>query len=306
MLTICLEPGSRFFRVKDSEGSVHRYSSFLVSEALTGDGIVLPEDFEQPPGGLEVAELFPWGGSGGIRNFDLARAYLRLLGRKFSPTFRRTRWRVILSPSLIAKEGQGWIVLLREAAIRRFELIDNLSCLSKGGCRQTPAAYLHWGASGGDLGLCVHNETYAYRRLVWGESFLVQGLMKWFKEVMGSLVSELEAYRILKIVGELGLASCAGSLLEVSLIEQGSAEKLSVEQEQVQRAILELMQPLLESVEGFIKDLSAEEQGQLFQQGLKLSGSLATLKLLNDYLEEIFEFPVATRTRPEEAVLLEA
>lgn len=306
MLTICLEPGSRFFRVKDSEGSLHRYSSFLVGEALTGDGMVLPEDFERFPSGLEVAELFPWGSSGEIRDFDLCRAYLRLLGRKFSPAFRRTRWRVILSPSLIAKESQGWIVLLREAAIRRFELVDNLSCLSRGGCRQTPAAYLHWGASGGDLGLCVYNETYAYRRLVWGESFLVQGLRKWFKETMGGLVSELEAYRVLKIIGGLGLTSCAGSLLEVSLAEQGSAEKLSVEQERVHRAILELMQPLLESVEGFIRGLSAEEQGQLFQQGLKLSGSSATLKLLSDYLEEIFEFPVAMRARPDEAVLSEA
>ncbi len=303
MSIVCLEPGSRLFRVKDTSGKVHSLSSYLVREATTGDGVCFPEELEGMSPRPQVVELWPWDTAGGVRDYALASLYLSLLKKRFSSVFRRAEWRVVLSPRLLAAQGQVWSALLRETGIRKFQLLSNLECLCWGRSQELMGLYLHWGAGGGDLGACLQGETYRYQRLLVGEDQLVVQLRDWLHARTGSPVPRDEAYRLLRLAGDEGLAFPGGRLVEIGLGGDSTPLRASLEQEVLLQAILSFQQPHLEAVEGFVRALSPQDQAELFEHGLRLSGGGVTLRLLRDCLAELFEFPVALAEPPETAVL---
>jgi hypothetical protein len=281
---------------------MHALSSYLVREASTGDGILFPEDLlgmaDPPP----VVELFPWESGGGVRDFALAATYLGLLRKRFSQLFRRGEWRIVLSPHLLDCQSQVWGALLREASIRRFQLTSNLECLCWSRVEDAPGLFLHWGAGGGDLGACLQGETYRYLRLLVGEQHLVWQLRGWLEASMGQPVASTEAYRVLRLVSEQGLAFPSGRLVEIGLGE-GAPLRTSLEQEVLLQAILGFLQPQLETVEDFVRALSPQDQGELFAHGLVLAGGGVLLKLLRDCLGEVLEIPVTLLDQPAQAVL---
>jgi hypothetical protein len=192
---------------------------------------------------------------------------------------------------------------LREASIRKFELISNLECLSWSRVEDGPGLFLHWGAGGGDLGVCLQGETYRYRRLLVGEDHLVVQLRDWIERTVGQPVDRDEAYRVLRLVTAAGLAFPGGQLVEIGLGENATPLRASLEQEVLLQAILSFIQPQLEAIEEFVRGLSALDQGELFVHGLALAGGGVTLRLLHDCLLEVFEFPVRTLENPAQAVL---
>jgi hypothetical protein len=300
---LCIEPGSRLFRIKDASGAHHQLSAYLLREALTGDGICFPEDLEEMESTPEVVDLWPWDQAGGVRDFALAGTYLGLLRKRFSPMFRRLEWRFVLSPLLLEQQKQVWSALLRESAIRRFELVSNLDCLSWRRTEDGPGLFLHWGAGGGDLGICLQGETYRYQRLLVGEDGIVLQLRDWLLEQTGHPVRRDEAYRLLRLASAEGLAFPGGRLVEIGLGEGATPMRSSLEQEVLLQAILTFLHPQLEAVEEFVRGLCAQDQAELFGHGLLLSGGGVTLRLLRECLEEAFEFPVTLLDGPETAVL---
>ena len=303
MSALCIEPGSRLFRVRDTQGKLHQFSAYLVREASSGDGICFPEDLaamEAPPA---VVELYPWDHGGGVRDISLAGTYLGLLRKRFSQMFRRTEWRIVLSPHLIESQSQVWGALLREASLRKSLLVSNLEGLSWRRAEDSPGLFLHWGAGGGDLGACLQGETYRYRRLLVGEDRLVAQMRDWLLERTGHPVPRDEAYRLLRVVAGEGLAFPGGRLVEIGLEEGATPLRASLEQEVLLQAILDFLHPQIEAVEEFVRALSPEDQGELFRHGLLLSGGGMALRLLRDCLEESFEFPVAIADPPDGSVL---
>lgn len=303
MSVLCLEPGSRLFRLRDGHGRFHELSSYLVREASTGDGVLFPEDLQEIDSPPEVVELYPWDWGGGVRDFALASTYLGLLRKRFSQIFRRSEWRVVLSPLLLASQSQVWGALLREASIRKFQLVSNLDCLCWSRVEDAPGLFLHWGAGGGDLGICLQGETYRYCRMLVGEGHLVLGLQDWIQRLVGQQVARDEAYRVLRVVTEHGLTFPGGRLVEIGLGEEAAPLHTSLEQEVLLQAILSSLQPQLEVVEEFVRGLSPQDQGELFQHGLTLAGGGVILKLLHDCLGEMFEFPVQRLDNPAQSVL---
>ena len=303
MSALCIEPGSRLFRVKDLQGKIHEFSSYLVREALTGDGILFPEDLEVMDSPPQVVELWPWECGGAVRDFALAGIYLGLLKKRFSQMFRRSEWRVVLSPHLLASQSQVWGALLREASVRKFQLISNLECLSWQRVEEEPGLFLHWGTGGGDLGVCLQGETYRYQRLLVGEDILAVQLRDWIGQKIGQPVLKDEVYRLLRVVSATGLAFPGGRLVEIGVGGHASPLRVSLEQEVLLQAILSFMHPQLELIEGFVRGLSADDQAALFGHGLQLSGGGVVLKLLGDCLQEIFEFPVVVLESPGHSVL---
>lgn len=298
-----IEPGSRVFRIRDSSGNFHQVSSFYLREALSGDGICFPEDLAAMPTVPEVIELHPWDEGGSVRDLELAVSYLGLLRQRFVSLFRRIDWKIVLSQELLVSQKQVWSTLLREASIRRFQLIANLDCLSRGRVEDLPGMFFHFGAGGGDLGLCLQGETYSYRRLLVGEDALVLGLRRWLSGRLGDTVSVAESFRVLKVVIGEGLGFPGGRLIEIGCGEGATSGRVSLGQEVLLQTILDLARPQLEFVETFVKGLSPREQGDLFTHGLSLSGGAASLPLLRDCLSEVFEFPVVLHPSPAEAVL---
>lgn len=303
MSSLCIEPGSRLFRVRDIQGQCHCLSSYLLREASTGDGVLFPEDVRALESAPEVVELWPWDSGGGVRDFGVAGLYLGMLRKRFSPLFRRSDWRVVLSPHLLASQSHVWGALLREASIRRFQLVSNLECLCWRLCEDVPGLFLHWGAGGGDLGLCLQGETYRYERLLVGEDVLAGQLGGWLARELGHSVTPEEVYRVLRLVTAEGLAFPGGRLVEIGLGEEATPLRASLEQEVLLQAILGFLHPQIEAIEEFVRTLRAEDQGELFEHGLRLSGGAATLRLLCDCLREAFEFPVSILDRPAESVL---
>jgi hypothetical protein len=275
-----------------------------VREAATGDGILFPEDLIQLPSLPEIEELWPWEAGGGVRDFALGGTYLGLLRKRFGQMFRRSEWRIVLSPHLLASQGQVWGALLREASIRRFQLVSNLECLSWSRVEDAPGLFLHWGAGGGDLGVCLQGETYRYRRVLVGEEVLVASLRDWLSRQLGGSVAQGEAYRVLRLVTAEGLDFPGGRLVEIAWGPESAKLRASLEQEVLLQSVLSFLQPQLEVVEEFVRSLSAQDQGELFRHGLALSGGGVALKLLMDCLRELFELPVKILDQPALAVLL--
>lgn len=282
---------------------MHTLSSYLVREASTGDGVCFPEDLAGMVSPPEVVELWPWDSAGGVRDYSLATLYLSLLKKRFSGVFRRSEWRVVLSPRLLEGQGQVWNALLRETGIRKFQLLSNLECLCWGRSQDVMGLYLHWGAGGGDLGACLQGEVYRYQRLLVGEDQLVLQLRDWLHSTTERPVVRDEAYRLLRVVSDEGLAFPGGRLVEIGLGEEATPLRVSLQQEVLLQAVLSFQQPHLEAVEGFVRALSPQDQADLFEHGLRLSGGGVTLRLLRDCLRELFEFPVSLADPASLAVL---
>lgn len=303
MSCLCIEPGSRLFRVRDVHGQSHQLSSYLLREAQSGDGILFPEDVRSLESLPKVVELWPWDSGGGVRDFAVAGLYLGMLRKRFSPVFRRSDWRVVLSPHLLASQSHVWGALLREASIRRYQLVSNLECLSWRLSEDAPGLYLHWGAGGGDLGLSLQGETFRYQRLLVGEEQLVTQLQGWLRETLSHSVACEEAFRVLRVATADGLAFPDGRLVEIGLGEKTTSSRASLEQEVLLQAILSFLTPQIETIEEFVRALGAEDQGELFEHGLRLSGGGVTLRLLCECLREAFEFPVSIIEQPSTSVL---
>ncbi len=166
--------------------------------------------------------------------------------------------------------------------------------------------FFHFGAGGGDLGLCLQGETYNYRRLLVGEKALVGGLGRWLSRRLGEPVSLTESFRVLKVVVGEGLGFPSGRLIEIGCGEDAASGRVSLAQEVLLQAILDVLRPQLEFVESFVKGLNSREQGDLFAHGLLLSGGAVSLPLLRDCLSEMFEFPVSLHATAPDAVLVSA
>ncbi len=300
-----IEPGSRLFRVRDIQGGFHQFSAYCLREAESGDGLCFPEDLAGMLTVPKVIELRPWEAGGGVRELELGVLYLGLLRQRFMPRLRRVDCKVVLSPHLLASQRHVWTTLLREASIRRFQLVGNLDCLSGGRSEDLPGLFFHLGAGGADLGLCLQGETYRYHRLLVGEDALVVGLGRWLSRRLGEPVSQAESFRVLKVVAGKGLDFTGGQLVEVGCGEETSA-RVSIEQEVLLQTVLDLARPGFEEVESFVRDLGPRDQGDLFSHGLSLSGGAVTLALWRDCLAETFEFPVHLHRSPSEALLHDA
>lgn len=298
-----IEPGSRLFRIRDIQGGFHQFSSYCLREAESGDGVCFPEDLASMLTIPRVVELRPWESGGGVRDLELGVLYLELLRQRFMPRLRRVDCKVVLSPYLLASQRHVWSTLLREASIRRFQLVGNLDCLSRGRTEDLPGMFLHLGSGGADLGLCLQGETYRYHRLLVGEDALVVGLGRWLSRHLREPVSQAESFRVLKVVAGEGLDFAGGRLVEIGCGEETSAARVSIEQEVLLQTVLDLARPQFEEVESFVRTLGPRDQGDLFSHGLSLSGGAATLALWRDCLAETFEFPVHLHESPSEAVL---
>ena len=255
---------------------------------------------DSPP---QVVEIRPWDNGGGVRDFASAGIYLSMLRKRFAPVFRRHDWRVALSPHLLASQSHVWGALLREASVRRYQLISNLDCLCWRLAENAPGLFLHWGAGGGDLGLCLQGETYRYQRLLVGEDLLGVQLGDWLREKIGHTVAPEEVHRLLRVVTAQGLAFPGGRLVEIGLGEDATPLRASLEQEVLLQVILSLLHPQIETIEEFVRGMCAEDQGELFEHGLRLSGGGVLLRLVADCLREIFEFPVTLLDPPAAAIL---
>lgn len=304
MSVLCIEPGSRLFRVKDTKGRLHALSSYLVREAETGDGVCFPEEYQAMESPPEVVELWPWDTAGGVREFASAQDYLSLLKKRFGPLFGRCEWKLVLSPHVLASQRQVWNALLRDCSVRHFQLISNLECLSWKKADDSLGLFLHWGAGGADLGACLQGETYRYQRLPVGEDQLVKQLRDWLTAKSGQPLPRDEAYRLLRLVASVGLTFPGGRLVEIDWGEQASPWRASLEQEVLLQVVLKLIQPQLEAVEEFVRSLSAADHSDLFRHGLRLSGGGIALTLLHDCLKESFEFPVHLEETPDTSILL--
>ena len=298
-----IEPGSRLFRVRDLQGQCHQLSSYCLKEAGSGDGICFPEDLAAMLHVPQVVELRPWEAGGGVRDLELAVTYMGLLRQRFLPLLRRAECQVILPPHLLESQRHVWLTLLREASIKRFQLQANLDRLAWGQSGDASGLYLHLGAGGADLGLCLQGETYRYSRLLVGEDALVVGLRSWLSGYLEETVTLAEAFRIFKVVVGEGLAFPSGRLVEVGCGEGAPSSRVSFEQEVLLQSILALARPQFEAVESFVRSLDAREQAELFRGGLQLSGGAVSLQLWRDVLTETFEFPVLLHGTPSLAVL---
>lgn len=298
-----IEPGSRLFRVRDLQGQCHQLSSYCLKEAGSGDGICFPEDLAGMLHVPQVLELRPWESGGAVRDLEQAVTYMGLLRQRFLPLLRRVECQVVLSPYLLESQRHVWLTLLREASIKRFQLQSNLDRLASVQSGETSGLYLHLGAGGGDLGLCLQGETYRYSRLLVGEDTLVVGLRNWLSGQLGETASWAEALRVFRIVVGEGLAFPSGRLVEVGCGEGAPSSRVSFEQEVLLQSILALARPQFEAVESFVRALDPQEQAELFRGGLQLSGGAASLRLCRDVLTETFEFPVLLHETPALAVL---
>lgn len=250
-----------------------------------------------------TVELHPWEAGGGVGDLELGGLYLGLLRQRFMPLLRRVESKVVLSPYLLSCQRHVWTTLLQEASFKRVQLVSNLDCLASSLPPDVPGMFLHLGSGGGDLGLCLQGETYRYHRLLVGEDDLVKGFARWLTGTVGELVSQDESYRVLKIVVAQGLAFPGGRLVEIGCGEEALSTRVSLEQEVLLQAILDLVRPVFEEVETFVRSLSPRDHSDLFFHGLSLSGGATTLALWRDSLLETFEFPIHLTQSPTEAVL---
>ncbi len=303
MGSLWIEPGSRFFRVRDSQGRYSRFSSYLVREARTGDGICLPEDLDSLVNKPEVVELWPWSDSGAVRDFQLAGIYLGLLRKRFTQLFRRLDWNIVLSPMLLETQGSIWRILLRDLGVRKYRLLSNLDRLSADLTETSPGLFLHWGSSGGDLGISLHGETYRFRRLQVGEASILEHFRGWLTSVVKNQVTIEESHRILRVVSENGLSFPTGRLVEVSLGSGAESERLSLRQDLLLEGALNQIMPQLDELEDFVRELPLDDHRALFAAGLTLTGEASVLPLIRDSLRQTFEFPVQHWTESPYPVL---
>lgn len=298
-----MEPGSRLFRLRDAKGRLAVHSACLYREATSGDGVCFEEEWARLETRPAVTRVEAWGESGRIRGLTEAQRYLTLLRKRYSGLLGRTHWIVVLSPAILASQEVVWRTLLREAAFRSSELLSNLECLSWQAPMDRSGLFLHWGASGGDLGACLQNETYAYRRLLSGEQTILDGLGSWLEERLEQPIGRDEAERVGRLIGAEGLCVPPGRLVEVRLEGPDSPLRAALDHEELMQAVLGLLAPLVESVLDFVGSLSPQDHCDLFSTGLRLSGGSGLLKLFRDCLRQELEIPVNLAGRPEWAVL---
>ena len=303
MGSLWIEPGSRFFRVRDSQGRCSRFSSYLVREARTGDGICLPEDLEKMDIKPEVIKLWPWSGAGAVRDLPLAGTYLGLLRKRFTQLFRRLDWNIVMSPMLLETQSSIWRVLLRDLGVRKYRLISNLDRLSAGRTESSSGLFLHWGSSGGDLGVCLHGETYGFQRMQVGESCVLEHFRNWLSSLVKNPVTIEESHRILRVVAQNGLSFPAGRLVEVSLGSGPESKRLSLRQDLLFEGALNQLMPQIDGLEDFVRDLPLDDHRALFKAGLTLTGEASVLPIIRDSLQQTFEFPVQHWTESPYPVL---
>lgn len=295
-MTITVEPGSRLFRIRDGKGQLHQLSSYLLQEAESGDGVLFPEDIDPGTTLPEVVELRPWSPGGGVRHFEHARLYLTLLRKRFGTLFRRPNWCFVLSPWCLDSQLVVWKALLREAGFQEPVFCSNLELLSRSETGNCVRVLLHWGAGGGDLGACLQQELLSYKRLKFGEGWLIER----YPDTQQGLTERREVTRILEVLANTGLGLESGQMIEVC-DSQGEHHSLLLETE-LERA-LSLLNPVISEVLQFLRGLSAEDQAELFQGGLTLSGGAHLLPLLREALQGLLEIPVLLAPSPARAVL---
>ncbi len=305
-MSILVEPGSQFFRVKDEKGFLHRFSSYLLQEAESGDGVLFPEEVAKNQHHLPVKEVRPWGRSGEILELSGARLYLTLLRRRFRSLFRRADWAFILSPRLVKGQEAIWNLILKEAGFRRYCLLKNLERHPEIETRDQSALFLHWGTGGGDLGCCFQNRLFRYQWISTGEGRLLQDFHEKLNATVEEKISTREAYRVFTLMGVLGLKVSSGQMVEIDCSLGTGHERKSLPHDILLASLLEALMPVLSEVEDFVRSLGAHDHNDLFATGLKISGGGTLSPLLGQVLQQFFEFPVSLRETSQWSVINQA
>lgn len=296
---ITVEPGSRFFRIRNRKGKLEALSSYLLQEAESGDGVIFPEELTAHTQLPDVVELRPWGDGGEVRDFSQARLYLSLLRKRYSALFRRPKWEVILSPHYLEAQRVLWKALVREAGFQGTSFGKNLERLAAREVGKSVALFCHWGAGGGDLGLCLGSELIRYRRIELGESWVLGRYCDDVQRRRRKSMELAEIRRLLSTLAGAGVGLEEGRLIEVTV--QGERYSWSLAEEL--QAVLSLLGPIVEAILGFLGSLEPRDQAELFQTGLQLSGGASLLPLLQETLQQLLEIPVSMAHEPAVAVL---
>ncbi len=298
-----LEPNGDFFRMGDSSGQTHRFSPFLLQEAEEGDGTILPEEWDRAAPLPAIKRIFPWGKEGAVLQPRAARIYLERIRRVRRTFFSRASWTVMLSPALLEVQGFVWSDLLRQAGYRKVQLQSSLDRLAYRGGQPECALLLHWGRAGGDLGLAFRRRILKWTRLGPCESELCATFGQLLGERLNRHLTDGESGRLFQLFGGGSLASPPGQLVEFVTFAEGQEQRHSLLQAELTQLMLRALEPILEQIESFLRQLGSTVQADLFGGGLTLSGGGVATPFLGSCLENLLEIPVACNPDGEWALV---